>query len=59
VVVVFNAFCESEGNLCIRLATHGRTLLFRPYTEKAPHIENEWSYIDREEANKEMAQSVM
>jgi hypothetical protein len=31
------------------LATHGRTLLLRPYTEKAPHIENEWSFIDWEE----------
>ena len=32
------------------LAKHGRTLLLRPYTEKAPHIENEWSFIDWEEA---------
>jgi hypothetical protein len=31
------------------LAKHGRTLLLRPYTEKAPHIENEWSFIDWEE----------
>ena len=32
------------------LAQHGRTLLLRPATEKPPHIENEWSFIDWEEA---------
>lgn len=28
------------------LAVHGRTLLLRPQTEKPPHIEGEWSFID-------------
>ena len=32
------------------LAAHGRTLLLRPATEKPPHIESEWSFIDWEEA---------
>jgi hypothetical protein len=32
------------------LAGHGRTLLLRPATEKPPHIESEWSFIDWEEA---------
>ena len=31
------------------LAIHGRTLLLRPYSEKPPHIENEWTFIDWEE----------
>lgn len=30
------------------LAEHGRTLLLRPHTEKPPHIENVWSFIDWE-----------
>lgn len=33
------------------LTEHGRTLLLRPATEKPPHIESEWSFIDWEEAN--------
>lgn len=28
------------------LVVHGRTLLLRPQTEKPPHIEGEWSFID-------------
>ncbi|MGZ8939178.1 MAG: ABC transporter permease [Limisphaerales bacterium] len=32
------------------LAEHGRTLLLRPYSEKPPHIENVWSFIDWEES---------
>ena len=28
------------------LIKHGRTLLLRPENEKAPHIENEWTFID-------------
>jgi hypothetical protein len=33
------------------LTEHGRTLLLRPYSEKPPHIENPWSFIDWDEAN--------
>jgi hypothetical protein len=33
------------------LAEHGRTLLLRPATEKPPHIESEWSFIDWEGAD--------
>ena len=31
------------------LTEHGRTLLLRPATEKPPHIESEWSFIDWEQ----------
>ena len=31
------------------LTEHGRTLLLRPYSEKPPHIENSWSFIDWDE----------
>lgn len=33
------------------LQIHGRTLLLRPYSEKPPHIENEWSFIDWQETD--------
>jgi hypothetical protein len=32
------------------LGIHGRTLLLRPYSEKPPEIESQWSFIDWEEA---------
>src|SRR5688572_6525942 len=32
------------------LTEHGRELLLRPYSEKPPHIENSWSFIDWEES---------
>ena len=32
------------------LKEHGRELLLRPATEKPPHIESEWSFIDWDEA---------
>lgn len=35
------------------LGIHGRTLLLRPYSEKPPEIESEWSFIDWEEARNE------
>jgi hypothetical protein len=33
------------------LTEHGRALLLRPYSEKPPHIENPWSFIDWDEAS--------
>lgn len=33
------------------LVKHGRELLVRPFSEKPPHIENEWSFIDWEAEN--------
>jgi hypothetical protein len=33
------------------LQKHGRELLLRPFSEKPPHIENEWSFIDWDEAS--------
>jgi ABC-type transport system involved in multi-copper enzyme maturation permease subunit len=35
------------------LHQYGRTLLLRPHSEKPPHIENEWSFIDWEESHEE------
>jgi hypothetical protein len=32
------------------LAEHGRRLLFKPASEKPPHIESDWSFIDWKEA---------
>jgi hypothetical protein len=31
------------------LEKHGRELLLRPFSEKPPHIDNEWSFIDWDE----------
>jgi hypothetical protein len=55
------AFMWMLGNLCAgfcffvnarsALLKHGRTLLLRPYGEKPPEIESEWSAINWEEAD--------
>jgi len=41
-------FFESDAKSA--LTEHGRELLLRPYSEKPPHIENSWSFIDWEES---------
>ncbi|HEX7860543.1 MAG TPA: ABC transporter permease subunit [Verrucomicrobiae bacterium] len=41
------AFFSSDAKAA--LVEHGRTLLLRPYSEKPPHIENAWSFIDWDE----------
>jgi hypothetical protein len=37
----------------VALIEHGRTLLLRPYSEPAPHIENKWSFIEWDEGAEE------
>lgn len=58
-VAVFYVFASAflaaffSTNAKAALAVHGRSLLLRPYTEKPPHIEGEWSFIDWEHADGE------